>query len=141
MIKIILDFFSTAEEESEQKPETEPELEDNDGDEYWNVDINEDDAHFMDSHSNGVEHPEQNMVQIYIADSVAQARLIQLALDEAEIPSSTFEPGMSMLPFAGDSIDAVTIIVPEEQEEKAREVIDKYLQQSEHKKSDSPDDK
>lgn len=139
IIKVIAEMFLGSDKQTDQAKDiaTDTDEPPEDGDRYWEVDASEEIIDDENNNTFGEIADETQMVTVYIADSVAQSRLIQMHLDEKDIPSSVQETGMSMLPFAGDSIDPVSILVPSEHAEAAKEFIREFLASAEKK---TPDD-
>lgn len=121
----------------EEKPPVDLDSEPDEGDdEYWKVDQAEQEEGGdplvikEPSDSSAQPEPELVLVKVFVADTVAQSRLIQMKLSENGIESVIEETGMSIFPLAGESIDALTILVPQETEEKAKSLITEFLRES-----------
>ena len=72
--------------------------------------------------------PDKTFIKIFMADSEIQSRMIQMKLNEVDIESILdSNTSASILAFGDESIDAITILVPVENSDQAREIIQDYL--------------
>lgn len=73
-------------------------------------------------------NPDKTFIKVFMADSEIQSRMIQMKLNELNIESILdSNTAASILAFGDESLDAITILVPVENVDQAREIIQNYL--------------
>jgi len=80
--------------------------------------------------SNKAPSPNQNkmFIKAFMTESEIESRMIQMKLNEFDIESIIdSNSAASILAFGDESLDAITILVPEENIVQAREIIQDYI--------------